>query len=145
MPRVVAAAGGTLAVVKVAIKPGKPLTLGRVGGAIYLGLPGNPVAAHVGWSLIGARIADRLAGLVRPDAVETWVAAGFELRRRPGRAELRPARIVGMDATGRAIVTVLPGAFSARIAELAAADGLVVVPADTAEVRTGTALRFLPC
>lgn len=144
LPRVVTEAGGALAVVKVAIKPGKPLTFGRVSGAIYLGLPGNPVAVHVGWSLIGARIADRLAGLVRPEAAETQVAAGFELRRRPGRAELRPARVTGMDAAGRSIVSILPGAFSARIAELAAADGLVVIPADRAEVRPGAVLRFLP-
>jgi len=144
LPRVVAAEGGTLSVVRVAIKPGKPLTLGRVGGAIYLGLPGNPVAVHVGWSLIGARIADRLAGLARPEGAETQVAAGFDLSRRPGRAELRPARVTGADAAGRAIVTIMPGSFSARIAELAAADGLVVIPAEAAEVRAGSVLRFLP-
>ncbi|PJN95114.1 hypothetical protein CNY89_10400 [Amaricoccus sp. HAR-UPW-R2A-40] len=40
-------------------------------------------------------------------------------------------------------MTILPGAFSARIAELAAADGLVVIPADCAEIRPGAPLRFL--
>lgn len=144
LPRVVAEAGGRLAVVKVAIKPGKPLTLGRVGGAVYLGLPGNPVAVQVGWSLIGTRIAERLAGLVRPETAPTLVSAGFELRRRPGRAELRPARVAGADAQGRAVVTILPGSFSARIAELAAADGLVAIPAEAAEVRAGETLEFLP-
>lgn len=144
LPRVVAAAGGRLAVVRVAIKPGKPLTLGRIGGAVYLGLPGNPVAVHVGWSLIGRAIAERLAGLTRPAPVETLVTAGFDLRRRPGRAELRPARVTGADAAGRAIVTIMPGAFSARIAELAAADGLVVIASEAGEVRTGDALRYLP-
>jgi len=127
----------------VAIKPGKPLTLGRVGGAVYLGLPGNPVAVHVGWSLVGRRIVERLAGLVRPEAAPTTVAAGFALSRRPGRAELRPARVTGMDAEGRAVVTIMPGAFSARIAELAAADGLVVIPAEAGEVGPGATLRFL--
>ena len=144
LPRVVTEAGGRLAVVRVAIKPGKPLTLGRVGGAVYLGLPGNPVAVHVGWSLIGARIADRLAGVLRAEAAQTVVSAGFDLRRRPGRAELRPARVTGMDAAGRSIVSIPPGSFSARVAELAAADGLVVIPAECAETRSGAPLRFLP-
>lgn len=144
LPRVVAAAGGRLAVVRVAIKPGKPLTLGRVGGAVYLGLPGNPVAVHVGWSLIGRAIAERLAGVIRPAPVETQVTAGFDLGRRPGRAELRPARVTGADAAGRAIVTIMPGSFSARIAELAAADGLVVISPEASEVRKGDALRYLP-
>jgi molybdopterin molybdotransferase len=142
LPRVVTEAGGQLAVVRVAIKPGKPLTLGGIGDAIYLGLSGNPVAVHVGWSLIGARIVERLAGLVRPEAAETQVVAGFELRRRPGRAELRPARVKGRDAAGRSIVTILPGSFSARIAELAAADGLVVISAESADIRPGAVLRF---
>lgn len=144
LPRVVTEAGGRLAVVRVAIKPGKPLTLGRIGSAIYLGLPGNPVAAQVGWSLIGARIADRLAGLVRAELPETRVSAGFALRRRPGRAELRPARVTGRDADGRSVVSALPGPFSARIAELAAADGFVLIPAEATEIHPGMALRFLP-
>ena len=36
--------------------------LGRIGGAVYLGLPGNPVAAQIGWSLIGAPLADYPSG-----------------------------------------------------------------------------------
>lgn len=32
---------------RVAIRPGKPLLAGRLGGAVVLGLPGNPVSAHV--------------------------------------------------------------------------------------------------
>jgi molybdopterin molybdotransferase len=32
---------------RLAIKPGRPLALGQVGGAAFVGLPGNPVAATV--------------------------------------------------------------------------------------------------
>ncbi len=32
---------------KIAMRPGKPLIYGRIGGAHLLGLPGNPVSAHV--------------------------------------------------------------------------------------------------
>ncbi len=36
---------GTLALWKVAMKPGKPFAFGTVGGATFMGMPGNPVAA----------------------------------------------------------------------------------------------------
>lgn len=41
------ALGATRAFYKVAMRPGKPLMAGRMGGAVLLGLPGNPVSAIV--------------------------------------------------------------------------------------------------
>ena len=38
---------GTLHFWRLAIKPGKPVALGRIAGAAFVGLPGNPVAALV--------------------------------------------------------------------------------------------------
>lgn len=40
--------GGDLAVLTVAMKPGKPLAAGQVGDAVFIGLPGNPQAALAG-------------------------------------------------------------------------------------------------
>lgn len=47
MFRAIVAAGGRVEVLKLALKPGKPLAHGRIGGAFCLCLPGNPVAALV--------------------------------------------------------------------------------------------------
>jgi molybdopterin molybdotransferase len=41
------AAGATLDFWKVAMRPGKPVLVGRLGNALTLGLPGNPVSAYV--------------------------------------------------------------------------------------------------
>lgn len=59
---------------KVAIKPGKPVWLGRVGERIVLGLPGNPSAAMVTARLF---LAPLLAGMTgrRPDAALAWRTA----------------------------------------------------------------------
>lgn len=40
-------AGGTIDFWRIAMRPGKPLMAGRLGDAIVLGLPGNPVSAFV--------------------------------------------------------------------------------------------------
>ena len=42
-----AAAGATLDLWRVAVKPGKPFLFGRAGGCAIFGLPGNPVSAFV--------------------------------------------------------------------------------------------------
>jgi molybdopterin molybdotransferase len=72
------------------------------------------------------------------------VKAGFTLDRDPGRCEFRPARITGHDATGAPVAIILPGSFSARIAELAACDGLLALPAEDTAIRPGHLLEFLP-
>jgi len=46
------ACGGTLDFWRVAIKPGKPLVLGRIGNKLLFGLPGNPVSAFVTFLLL---------------------------------------------------------------------------------------------
>ncbi|HEX8572976.1 MAG TPA: molybdopterin molybdotransferase MoeA [Allosphingosinicella sp.] len=53
---------------KVAIKPGKPVWLGRAGGRLVLGLPGNPTSAMVTARLLLVPLVAGLAG--RSGAVE---------------------------------------------------------------------------
>jgi molybdopterin molybdotransferase len=144
LPDVARRTGGRIAELRIAMKPGKPLALGALGGAAYLGLPGNPVAAFVGWTMIGARVAERLAGLSRSPRAKLVARAARPLRREPGRCEFRPARLIGYDAGGAQVVDFAAGSFSARIKQLADADGLVLIPADLDEVGLGDLLEFLP-
>src|SRR5690606_27611173 len=66
-----ARAGATLDFWKVAIKPGKPLIAGSLGGASVLGLPGNPVSAFVCAVLFALPMLRRMAGTVDGDAMTT--------------------------------------------------------------------------
>ena len=59
---------------KVAIKPGKPVWVGRVGERIVVGLPGNPSAAMVTARLFLAPILAGLSGR-RPEDALAWRAA----------------------------------------------------------------------
>ena len=47
---------------KLALKPGKPLALGHIGQATFIGLPGNPVSSLVSLLVIGRSVLHRLAG-----------------------------------------------------------------------------------
>ena len=62
-------AGLELIFSKVAIKPGKPVWLGRVGGRLVMGLPGNPSSAMVTARLL---LAPLLAGLSGREPALAW-------------------------------------------------------------------------
>ena len=47
---------------KLALKPGKPLALGHIGQATFIGLPGNPVSSLVSLLVLGRSVLHRLAG-----------------------------------------------------------------------------------
>jgi len=144
MPAVLRAAGGDIHVMKVAMKPGKPLVIGRIGTALYIGLPGNPVSAFVTWYVIGARIAEALAGFTEGAQDRVIVRAGFERSRQPGRCEFLPARLGGYDGHGTRTVEIVTSEVSHRVALLAQADGLLLIPSDADRVRRGDMLEFLP-
>ena len=55
---------------KVAIKPGKPVWLGRVGGKYVLGLPGNPTSAMVTARLFLAPLLAKFQGQISPPPLQ---------------------------------------------------------------------------
>jgi molybdopterin molybdotransferase len=144
MPRLFRQAGGDIHALRIAMKPGKPLALGRMGEAIYIGLPGNPVSAFVAWHILGARVAEKRAGMADPHLPRILARAAFDSTRRPGRCEFRPARIVSREVSGTPRIELLSPSFSARVALLAAADGLAVIPADADRVARGDLLELAP-
>lgn len=136
-----ARAGGMGEAMKIALKPGKPAVVGRIGGAAYLGLPGNPVSALVSWSLLGRAVLSALEGrrFVRPSGFPLPLVS--PLARTAGRTEFRPARL--SEAAHGTGIEVL-GSNSSRLRPLAEADGLVELPACLAALPSGTTVTFHP-
>ncbi len=56
---------------KIALRPGKPLLAGRLGGTRVLGLPGNPVSAFVTALLFAVPLVSRMAGRPHDLPLET--------------------------------------------------------------------------
>ena len=144
MPPIVTDLGGELHVMKVAIKPGKPVTVGTIGDAIYLGLPGNPVAAFINQILIGRPIIEKLAG-INPRPLTTYPAqARFTRKRSPARQEYVPARVIGHTEQGNPIIEAFEKASSATLMPLASSDGFVILPVGLSQVNKGDFLQFIP-
>ena len=136
--------GGDIWFSGVAVKPGKPVSFGRVGAAYWLGLPGNPVSALVTWTLFGTQILNGLSGADNGCSKRRHVVASSELSHRTGRCELRLATLSGFDGLGRELVNCPADTQSARVSRLTDADGLVFIPAETESICEGGLLEFLP-
>ncbi|WP_375427864.1 gephyrin-like molybdotransferase Glp [uncultured Sphingomonas sp.] len=81
------AAGGAVDFWRVALRPGKPMMAGRLGGAVVLGLPGNPVSAFVTALLFVRPAVARLAGAANPLPRTTVALLGEDLPANDGRAD----------------------------------------------------------
>lgn len=138
------ALGGETLFSGVAIKPGKPVSFGRVGTAYWLGLPGNPVSAFVTWQMFGTALIRALTGEGAGAPVRRHVVTATAIRRKPGRCELRPATLAGFDAHGREIVGLEDATHSARVGLLPLADGLIFLPADIESLPAGALVEFQP-
>lgn len=134
---------GSIDLWKLALRPGKPLALGRVGDAVVLGLPGNPVSAMVTFMLVGRPLVLRLSGADRAFTPRSLAVAGFAFRKKAGRREfLRATLDTGDD--GRPVARKFPNDSSGVLTSMVEADGLVDVPAEATEVNPGDMVAFIP-
>ncbi|MEM7709581.1 MAG: molybdopterin-binding protein [Pseudomonadota bacterium] len=123
---------------RIALKPGRPLMLGRWDGTPLFGLPGNPVAAFTCAAVFARPALLQMAGAGwrAPEAIT--VPAAFSKRKKAGRTEILRARL----RDGRAEVFRSEG--SGLVTGLSWAEGFVDLPHGAMEITPGTAVRYIP-
>lgn len=137
------AAGGRLHHWRLAIKPGKPVALGQIGGVPLLGLPGNPVAAMVTFLLVARPLLLHLAGAEPLPLRRFPVAAGFAHDKKPGRREFLRA-VLETDPSGALVARRHGREGAGMLSSLAGAEGLVELPEDVAGVAPGDPVAYIP-
>ncbi len=136
-------AEGALHFWRLAIKPGRPLALGRVGETPFVGLPGNPVAAMVTFLRFARPLLLRLAGVEDVEPTLYRVRAGFDYAKKAGRREWLRARLARGD-DGAPVAEKFPRQGSGILSSLVAADGLVELPEEMTQLTKGETVDFLP-
>jgi molybdopterin molybdotransferase len=136
-------AGGSFHPLKASIKPGKPASVGHVGSASIIALPGNPVSALVTYLWFGRPVLQRRMGLEPELPRAVGAASGFDELRHPGRDEFVPVVVSGRDEQGRPVLERRRAPGSARLSNLIGADGLARIPGLSA-IRRGDPLGFHP-
>lgn len=138
--RPVLAEHGQLDFWRVAIKPGRPLAFGRVGGCWFMGLPGNPVSAYVTYRLFVEPVLQRLSGLSVREPVVLSAPLCAQARHRPGRTSFLRGRWERYGPQGWGVAP-LAAQGSAMLAGLAEADCLIELAADQAVFEPGMPVR----
>jgi molybdopterin molybdotransferase len=137
---------GEVAAWQLLVRPGRPLAVGRVGKAIYIGLPGNPVAAMLGFIFLARDVLLALAGAApRPLAIVPARLAE-PIRKRPGRLEWQRGRLLGgAEAdTGELRVATTGDQGSGILRSMTEADCIIVLESDRGDCAAGEWVSCVP-
>ncbi|MDH0729305.1 molybdopterin molybdotransferase MoeA [Pseudomonas sichuanensis] len=128
---------GELALWKLAIKPGKPLTFGHYQGVPVIGLPGNPASTLVTFGLLARPYLLRRQGVADVAPLRFSVPAGFDWPKPGNRREYLRARIEDGQ------VRIYKNQSSGVLRSAAWAEGVVEVR-EGSTPRQGELVPFIP-
>lgn len=127
---------------RVAIKPGKPVALGRSpGGSTVLCLPGNPSSAMLTFVLFGAPLLRTLQGDLRAAPGSVKALAAGEIRHAPGRLEFVRGRLDETSSPAR--FAALPNQSSGSVSSFAWANALAMIPLDAENIVMGAEVECM--
>ena len=119
---------------RVNMRPGKPLAFGEYGGRPFIGLPGNPVSAFVGFEVFVRPVLEKLGGQLDGGRL-TVRARCEEVIESDGRESYLRARIRTENGIHTAVLTGHQG--SGNLLSLVQADALLIIPAGVKCVPVG--------
>jgi molybdopterin molybdotransferase len=125
---------------KIAMRPGKPLMAGRLGGSIMLGLPGNPVSAFVCAQLFLLPLLSHIQGIERQCSSE-MARLLDPLPANGPRAHYMRARL-GI-AYGQPTIAPMGSQDSSLMTVLGSADALLVRPVGDGARAAGELVEFI--
>ncbi|MGN6621694.1 MAG: molybdopterin molybdotransferase MoeA, partial [Sphingomonas sp.] len=132
------AAGGAIDFWRIALRPGKPMMAGRLGPAVVLGLPGNPVSAFVTALLFLKPLVAALAGARDPLPRSYAAPLGEPIPANGARTDYLRAEM----RDGRVFASTIQD--SSMLLTLARAGCLIVRPAHAPGANMGDSVEILP-
>lgn len=127
---------------KIAMRPGKPMMMGRLGPMVALGLPGNPVSSIVCGHLFVTPLIEALLGIGDPerDRSEPAILA-VDLPANDERQDYLRSTFV--TEAGERRVKPFPKQDSSMLANLARAEALVIRPVFAEPAKAGDPCRII--
>lgn len=125
---------------KIAMKPGRPLAYGRIGGAHFFGLPGNPVSVMVTFYQFVRDALMILQGRTNVEPVPTFKAAlAAPIRKAPGRTEFQRG-VLARAADGSWTVRTTGDQGSGILSSMSQANCFIVLPAEAGNLAAGASV-----
>jgi molybdopterin molybdotransferase len=133
---------GTLVLWRMAIKPGRPVAMGIIGGTPFIGLPGNPVASFVTFVHVVRPTVLALAGAAQQPLIAMPVRAAFSYKKKIARREYVRV-ILRKGSDGALEVTKFPREGAGLLSSLVDTHGLVELGEEITQVQPGQTVGFL--
>jgi len=133
---------GTLVLWRMAIKPGRPVAMGIIGGTPFIGLPGNPVASFVTFVHVVRPTVLALAGATQQHLIPMPVRAAFTYKKKIARREYVRVNL-RRDENGVLEAVKFPREGAGLLSSLVDTDGLVELGEEITLVEPGQTVGFL--
>ena len=128
---------------KVAIKPGRPLSFGKVNDACFFGLPGNPVSVMVTFYQFVQPALKLMMGIQDYTSQTFRVVCASFLKKRPGRLEYQRG-LLSRDNSGQLIVHKTGAQGSGILSSMAQANCFIILPIENDGVTAGETVEVQP-
>ena len=116
---------GDVAFWRIAMRPGRPMAVGRIGKAVLFGLPGNPVAVMVTFLAFVRPALLKMMGAALTELPLLKARSGEAMRKKPGRTEYQRGIVTRSGDTLTVRTTGNQG--SGVLSSMVQANGLVVL------------------
>jgi molybdopterin molybdotransferase len=127
---------GDVAFWRIAMRPGRPMAVGRIGSSVLFGLPGNPVAVMVTFLAFVRPALLKMMGAAAEPQIMLKARSLEAMRKKPGRTEYQRGRVSrGSDGTLEVRTTGNQG--SGVLSSMVAANGLIVLGHEQGNVAVG--------
>jgi molybdopterin molybdotransferase len=133
---------GDVAFWKVAMRPGRPMAVGRIGKAVLFGLPGNPVAVMVTFLAFVRPALLQLMGSTAAPLPLLKAISAEAIRKKPGRTEYQRGT-VSAAADGSLQVRITGNQGSGVLSSMVQANGLIVLHHGQGSVAAGDAVDVM--
>ncbi len=128
---------------KIAMKPGRPLSFGRIGGSLFFGLPGNPVSVMVTFYQFVLPALKHLSGEIAWQPLRLRARTTDRLKKRPGRTEFQRG-FLSQDESGDLVVATTGEQGSGILSSMSQANCFVILPLDSAGAQPGDSVIVEP-
>lgn len=128
---------------KIKMKPGKPLAFGRLGQAVFFGLPGNPVSSMATFYQIVQPSLRHMQGQAHHHALTLRVRTASPLKKSPGRADYQRG-ILEMNEQGEMQVRSTGHQGSHILSSMSQANCFIVLAAESAAIPAGEWVTVQP-
>ena len=125
---------------RAAIKPGRPIAVGKINNCYVVCLPGNPVSVQLLYAMLINPLIEKLSGGDFKLPNSNKITANFTMKKKTKRMEW--LRITKKTFNNQDVAIKYPKQGSGMISSVSYSDGIIEIEEDVSEIKKGDIFKF---